>query len=151
MSIQIFHARIRSCARSGLFFLSAGSLFTLGAGPNNSTVIEASNTTTSSSAATSSRSTTIPTVATAKTNPPPVKSKCECCHTVRKCRRFFKLAAKQEARRMTSTHMLSLLQRFAVHLYHLTPRAYHTLTASYFLLCRFPLYIRSRPEQLNSS
>ncbi|XP_034725726.1 protransforming growth factor alpha [Etheostoma cragini] len=66
-------------------FLISGSLFTFGAGPSNSTIIEASisidtnftaapNTSTSSSATTSSGSTTTTTIApTTATNIPPVK------------------------------------------------------------------------------
>ncbi|XP_041816656.1 protransforming growth factor alpha [Chelmon rostratus] len=66
-------------------FLISGSLFTFGAGPSNSTIIEASisidtnstaapNASTSSSATTRSRSTTAATVAPTTTNIPPVKS-----------------------------------------------------------------------------
>ncbi|XP_076615163.1 protransforming growth factor alpha [Chaetodon auriga] len=66
-------------------FLISGSLFTFGAGPSNSTIIEASisidtnstaapNASTSSSTTTRSRSTTTTTVAPTTTNIPPVKS-----------------------------------------------------------------------------
>ncbi|XP_073324620.1 protransforming growth factor alpha [Pagrus major] len=66
-------------------FLISGSLFTFGAGPSNSTIIEASisidtnstaapNASTNSSATTSSRSTTTTTITPTTTNIPPVKS-----------------------------------------------------------------------------